>query len=188
VEYLGVDPDGVAHLRLNGSCDGCASSSATVQLAIRGAVESAAPEVVLVDVVNVTAERDPRELPVLQIGRRPDGDAPGAPLPPGGWTAVAGAPPPRDGLRGVDVGGVRAVLCDVGGALYAYADRCPACAYALADGALRGGVLACARCGGRYDVRRAGNAVGGSGAHLEPIPLLADRGVVRLAVPAGSGV
>jgi Fe-S cluster biogenesis protein NfuA len=42
VEYLGVS-DGVALLRLEGSCQGCPSSTVTVQLAIQGAVEGAAP-------------------------------------------------------------------------------------------------------------------------------------------------
>jgi Fe-S cluster biogenesis protein NfuA len=44
VQYLGVH-DGVARLRLEGSCHGCPSSTITVQLAIQGAVQDAAPEV-----------------------------------------------------------------------------------------------------------------------------------------------
>ena len=31
VELLGVDPEGVVHLRLEGSCDGCPSSTMTVK-------------------------------------------------------------------------------------------------------------------------------------------------------------
>src|SRR5580700_3555664 len=45
VQYLGVTGEGVARLRLEGSCHGCPSSMVTVQLAIKGAVEDAAPEV-----------------------------------------------------------------------------------------------------------------------------------------------
>src|SRR5215470_6473466 len=45
VEYLGTGPDGVARLRLEGSCHGCPSSTVTVRLAIEGAVQDAAPEV-----------------------------------------------------------------------------------------------------------------------------------------------
>jgi Fe-S cluster biogenesis protein NfuA len=79
VEYLGTDPDGVVHLALQGSCDGCASSVHTVEQAVRAAVESAAPEVAGVDVVGVPARR---ELPLLTIGRRPGLPAPVAvPLP-----------------------------------------------------------------------------------------------------------
>ncbi len=44
VQYLGVR-DGVARLRLEGNCHGCPSSTVTVQLALQGAVQDAAPEV-----------------------------------------------------------------------------------------------------------------------------------------------
>src|SRR4030081_3022392 len=53
VTYLGVTEEGVAQLRLEGSCDGCASSTVTVQLAIKGAIEDAAPEVTEVVVEGV---------------------------------------------------------------------------------------------------------------------------------------
>src|SRR6266702_1350390 len=67
VRYLGVT-DGVARLRLEGSCDGCPSSTVTVQLAIHGAVEEAAPEVTQVVVEGMTEPPGPG---LLQIGRRP---------------------------------------------------------------------------------------------------------------------
>src|SRR5580692_11812563 len=54
VQYLGVR-DGVARLRLEGSCHGCPSSTATVQLAIAGAITDAAPEVTDVVVEGMTA-------------------------------------------------------------------------------------------------------------------------------------
>jgi Fe-S cluster biogenesis protein NfuA len=44
VELLDISAAGVVRVRLLGSCDGCASSSATLELAVRGAVEAAAPE------------------------------------------------------------------------------------------------------------------------------------------------
>jgi Fe-S cluster biogenesis protein NfuA len=71
VEYVGVDAEGVAQLRLEGSCDGCAGSAATVQNAIERAVLTAAPEVIRVEVAGVRAEPSPQ---LLQIGIRcPDG-------------------------------------------------------------------------------------------------------------------
>ena len=42
VELLGLE-DGVARIRLQGSCDGCPASSATLELAIKQALEEAAP-------------------------------------------------------------------------------------------------------------------------------------------------
>src|ERR1017187_3088332 len=86
VEYLGVTDDGVAHLRLEGSCHGCPSSTVTVRLAIQGAIEQAAPEVT--DVV-VGGVREPGGPPtVLQIGSGPPGR-------PGAAPAVPGAGPGR---------------------------------------------------------------------------------------------
>ena len=43
VELVGLE-DGVAHLRLRGSCNGCPSSASTLELAIREALEEAAPD------------------------------------------------------------------------------------------------------------------------------------------------
>ncbi|HXQ57373.1 MAG TPA: NifU family protein [Actinomycetes bacterium] len=62
VELLGVDPEGVVRLRLEGSCDGCPSSTMTVKLAIERAIEEAAPEVTTVEVENLTREREPQLL------------------------------------------------------------------------------------------------------------------------------
>jgi Fe-S cluster biogenesis protein NfuA len=45
VELLGIDDDGVVHLRLEGTCDGCPSSAVTVKDAIERAIDDAAPEV-----------------------------------------------------------------------------------------------------------------------------------------------
>jgi Fe-S cluster biogenesis protein NfuA len=67
VELVGIDPDGVVHLRLEGSCDGCPSSVQTVKLAIERAIEEAAPEVAGVEVENLTAERAPRLLQIQPL-------------------------------------------------------------------------------------------------------------------------
>ena len=78
IEFLGVDDEGVARLRLQGSCDGCPSSSLTVQSAIERAVLEAAPDVVRIDVEGMVAPAP--KTPLLQIGiRRPDAD--GCPVP-----------------------------------------------------------------------------------------------------------
>ena len=66
VELLGVDPAGVVRLRLEGSCHGCPSSTATVRLAIERAVEEAAPDAARVEVEGV-AEPRPAEPHLLQI-------------------------------------------------------------------------------------------------------------------------
>jgi Fe-S cluster biogenesis protein NfuA len=70
IEYLGIDDQGVAGLRLTASGHGCGSSSSTVRQTVEDAVAEAAPEVAGVHVEEVTA---PPEVPLLQIMRRPAG-------------------------------------------------------------------------------------------------------------------
>jgi Fe-S cluster biogenesis protein NfuA len=67
VEYLGVDADGIARLRLQGTCNGCASSTITVQHTIEGAIAGAAPELVGVDVQGVAtaAKSGPQPIQLL---------------------------------------------------------------------------------------------------------------------------
>ena len=66
VEYRGIDETGVVHLRLEGSCNGCPSSTVTVRMAIEAAVQEAAPETAGIEVEGVAAA----DQPLLQIGRR----------------------------------------------------------------------------------------------------------------------
>jgi len=63
VELLGV-ADGVAHLRLGGTCNGCPSSTVTLRNAIEEAVMRAAPELERIDAEGV-AEPQPA---LIQIG------------------------------------------------------------------------------------------------------------------------
>jgi len=73
VTYDGVDADGVAHLRLEGSCDGCPSSALTASNAIEQAILAAAPDVVAVETEGVVREPEPA---LLQIGRYRPEDCP----------------------------------------------------------------------------------------------------------------
>jgi Fe-S cluster biogenesis protein NfuA/nitrite reductase/ring-hydroxylating ferredoxin subunit len=51
VELLDVSPEGVVRLKLLGTCQGCPSSSVTLKFAVEEAIESAAPEVTAIQVV-----------------------------------------------------------------------------------------------------------------------------------------
>jgi Fe-S cluster biogenesis protein NfuA/nitrite reductase/ring-hydroxylating ferredoxin subunit len=180
VEYLGVQ-DGVARLRLEGSCHGCPSSTATVQLAIEGAVQDAAPEVTGVVVEGMTAPPGPQ---LLQIGRRPEagGDV-SNPERDGNWVTLPGIGPPSARPVSVAAGDLAMVVCSVRGTLYAYRDGCAACGSSLADGELQREELACPACGARYNVRLAGRGLDDPALHLEPLPLLTDSAGVHVAVP-----
>ena len=61
VELLGVE-DGIARLRLGGTCDGCPSSAVTLQNAIEAAILKAAPDVERIEAEGVA------EPALLQIG------------------------------------------------------------------------------------------------------------------------
>ncbi len=188
VQYLGVS-DGVARLRLEGTCHGCPSSTVTVRLAIEGAVQDAAPEVTEVVVEGMTA---PPERALLQIGTRPGA---GTAAPPGAeagghpasgageWVPLPDIGPPSSRPVTASAGGIAVLICSVRGTLYAYRDACASCGSPMGEGRLDREVLTCP-CGSRYDVCRAGAGLGGLAAHLDPLPLLADSQGVRVAVPA----
>lgn len=196
VEYLGLDEYGVAHLKLEGSCHGCPSSTVTVKLTIEQAITEVAPEVVRVEVEGV-AEAPTGPSPALLQIKRPDGsvaasnpgDADGAE---GAWAPVnaEGLLPGekrRQTVRGMDV-----LVCSTLGNLYAYRDGCAACGESLADAALINEMLRCSRCGTLFNVVLAGRSIGmaagaaeGTTLHLDPLPLLQDQGGWKVAIPAG---
>ncbi len=191
VEYLGVTEDGVARLRLEGSCHGCPSSTVTVQLAITGAVQDAAPEVTEVVVEGMTAAPEPK---LLQIGRRPEdtsvqagnGGVVGNPVLSASavnWVQLPNIGPPSSRPVSAVASGAPVLICAVRGTLYAYRDSCARCAASLADGRLDRELLACPGCGEQYNVRLAGKSLTDEALHLDPLPLLSDSQGVRVAVP-----
>ena len=187
VEYLGAGADGVARLRLEGSCHGCPSSTVTVRLAIEGAVEDAAPEVTEVVVEGMTEPPGPQ---LLQIGRRPSdaaasgptGSPPAGPAGDPGWVSLPAIGPPDGRPVAAEADGVPIVVCSVRGTLYAYCDACAACGSSLAGGTLTGERLDCPGCGAGYDVRSAGRGLDDPGRHLDPLPLLTDSQGIRVAL------
>jgi Fe-S cluster biogenesis protein NfuA len=68
VELLDIDEDvGAVHLRLLGSCDGCPSSAITLRQTVERAIHEAAPEIVIIDVEEPSAE--PVTTPVSFINK-----------------------------------------------------------------------------------------------------------------------
>lgn len=86
VEYLGVDDHAVAHLRLDGTCHGCPSSTATMKGMIEAALADAAPELAGLEVeglvpagathaaTNDAAAGVPVAAPSLKSRERPTGN------------------------------------------------------------------------------------------------------------------
>ena len=177
VTLSGVDADGVVHLRLEGSCDGCPSSAMTVKSAIEDAILVAAPDVVAVEAEGMVSE----EPALLQIGRfepQASSDA---------WTRLDLDVPPGTmaHVHAGDPGDTGVLVANLSGTLVAYLDRCPVCLQAASRGTLDGVVLTCA-CGTSYDARLAGRAFAESGEPLRPLPLLPEAGAWKVAVPVGA--
>lgn len=167
VELISLEND-VARLRLQGTCQTCASSSVTLELAIRHAIEQACPDLVHFEVEGVAQDKSAAS----QVSRRAVTD----------WTVVKTAHQLEEGAwMPVRIGDVRLVVCKFNDTLYAYRDRCPACNMPLDTGSFEGGFLSCA-LNHRYDVVHAGRCAEVPSAHLDPLPLLVQENVVKVAL------
>jgi Fe-S cluster biogenesis protein NfuA/nitrite reductase/ring-hydroxylating ferredoxin subunit len=194
VELIAIE-DGVAKLALQGSCNGCAASRATLELAIKQALDEHAPDLAGLEVEGVT---DPAplgeplsvisengagtggfELPLVHAGgaQLPMAEPVGAERPPR-WVPVNEAGRLAAGeLRALQVDGARLLLANVDGSLLAYSNACAACGAPLQDGELQANMLRCGQCRADFDLTRAGRAAGGEPLQLTPVPLLEDGGV-----------
>ncbi len=199
VELIEVSADGVVQLRMLGSCDGCASSAATLKLAVEGAIEAAAPEVTRIDVQQSGDDRTrsdrgstagfiPIDALAARLRTRPEpADAEGAtwfPLPDAGGLAAGSA-------SGRTLGGLELVVCRVAGTVYAYRDACGRCGSAIAGAALERrlgsgpstAVLTCPTCRAHFAVQQAGKGLDEVTEHLAPLPVLVRDGIPQVAVP-----
>jgi Fe-S cluster biogenesis protein NfuA/nitrite reductase/ring-hydroxylating ferredoxin subunit len=173
VELLGV-VDGVAHLRLNGSCRSCRASSATLELAVRQALEEMAPDLHGMEVEGVV---EPAEEPATTGMPLPM--APASPA----WFDLDGVAALQPGrLAAVDAAAAPLVVANVDGTLLAYHNACAGCGKRLDAGELAGGVLSCPSCGRRFALPQAGRALGAETLQLQPVPLLREDGAVRVAL------
>ncbi|MGZ4662448.1 MAG: NifU family protein [Arthrobacter sp.] len=213
VELLGVTTEGVVRLKLLGTCQGCPSSSVTLKFAVEEAIESAAPEVTAIEVVEEESHpASPAVIPVdallVRLNHPDDGGGTGAaagtgtgqPGPwqehaPGSWQAVPEIAGLEQGeVAGFLVGGYPVLACRTGQDLYAYRDYCPRCTGSMAGATLQralagpvgGGLLRCPVCRAHFDVRQAGSCLEDRSLHLDPLPLLMRAGVMSVAVPAVS--
>jgi Fe-S cluster biogenesis protein NfuA/nitrite reductase/ring-hydroxylating ferredoxin subunit len=192
VELLGVSGD-IVRIRLEGHCQGCPSSIVTLKLAVEKAIYEAAPDIAGIEVADAApgASAGPPDmsglvaLPMVAAGSPKAALIPVATSPSGDWVTVT----PRAGdirngtvLRTV-VDGRAIVIARSGDVFYAYVAICPACSGTMESAGLDGAALVCDVCETRYDIRRAGAGIG-SDHRIEPVPLLEDTGVLRVAMLA----
>ncbi len=172
VELVGIE-NGIAKLRLEGSCKSCRASSATLELAVRQALEEAAPDLDGMDVEGIVEEAEEPEisgipLPIVQVNAAPS------------WhiLGIDGS----DALVATDVDGVALVVANVDGTLLAYRNRCADCGGTLHGGALDGGALGCPGCGRSYFLPQAGRSMDDDQLQLQPVPLLREREEIKVAL------
>ena len=170
VELLGIE-NGVAKLRLEGSCKSCRASSSTLELAVRQALEAAAPDLEGMDVEGIV-EEEPElpgvPLPIVQVNGTP------------AWHTLSVEPPQV--LVATDVQGVALLVANVDGTLLAYRNTCADCGGALDGGALEGGALGCPGCGRSYFLPQAGRSMDDDHLQLQPVPLLRDQEAIKVAL------
>ncbi len=191
VELLGIE-DGVAQLALQGSCNGCAASRATLELAIKQALDEHAPDLAGLEVEGVTdpvpmAGIEPAttggfELPMVHAGTGAAGRAERRRSP--SWVAAGRCAPGSPAARWCASRSMACalLLANVDGSLLAYRDACAACGDPLRRRRARAAACCAApACGVEFDLPRAGRAAGGEPLQLTPVPLL-EAGGVRVAV------
>jgi Fe-S cluster biogenesis protein NfuA/nitrite reductase/ring-hydroxylating ferredoxin subunit len=195
VELLEVSDTGVVRLRLLGSCDGCPSSSVTLQLAVEGAVEAAAPEMTRIEVETSQdgASAGQAVGPLISVESLFSHVTP--PVEAGSGSATWVAVPELESLTpgelaGFEVAGLGICACRIGREVFCFRDRCPHCGQTMAGGVVErrpgdpigSGVLRCASCRSHFDVRRAGAGLDNTEEHLEPLPVLVRGGITSVAV------
>ena len=177
VTLLGLE-DGVARLKLEGSCDGCPASASTLELAIKQALDEAAPDLAGLEVEGIArglagglradercrGRRCRSSTSAARTATLQRSSGNGAdPMPPIGssrWLELQAGLMPAEGLMATTTAGEMSILiANVSGSLLAFRDRCASCESELAAGELKGGVLACPECERRFYLPRAGRSM-----------------------------
>ena len=175
IELLGFE-DGVVKLRLEGSCKSCRASSSTLELAVRQALQEAAPDLLGMDVEGVVEEEPAGGEAAITGIPLPLAQANGGPA----WHVLDIAPP--DALVTADVAGMSLFVANVDGTLLAYRNSCARCGGDLAAAELDGGALACPSCGRAYFLPQAGRSMDDDHLQLQPIPLLREAEAIKVAL------
>lgn len=190
VELLDVIGDTV-RIRLEGHCKTCPSSTVTLKLAVEKAIYEAAPDVATIEVVEppgAPAQGPPQiaglvALPVVSASHPSVVSRPTVTVS-GEWVTLAAraAHVSNGSVLKTTADGDAVLIARTGDVFYAYVAKCPACEGGMEAASLDGAVLVCDGCAGRYDIRRAGAGIG-SDFRIEPLPLLEESGVLRIAIP-----
>ena len=175
VELISLEND-YAKLRLQGHCKTCPSSTVTLELAVRAAIEEACPDLAGFEVEGMKNEADP----ATESFEHAPNAAPE-------WTRIESAGELANGkLMSLRTEDESLLVCKVSDRLYAFRDHCPACNLPLHLGEIQGGLIVCS-LGHLFDPRLAGASPDDPALHLDPLPLLSQEGVVKVALGLAIG-
>jgi Fe-S cluster biogenesis protein NfuA/nitrite reductase/ring-hydroxylating ferredoxin subunit len=172
VELLSLEND-YAKLRLVGHCKTCPSSTVTLELAVRAAIEEACPDLAGFEVEGIQNDAGSVEKDDFE-------HVPGTgPI----WTRIENASEiTNDNFLIIRPETESILVCRVDDQLYAYRDHCPACNLPLHLGEIINGVIKC-NIGHGFNVKRAGVSTDKEGMHLDPLPLLTQvDGTAKVAI------
>lgn len=181
VELLALE-DGVARLRLRGSCSDCTASAMTLELAIKQALEAQAPDLTGLE---VEGGAPPRAAGGVDLPMIPAATTPASPerLSTPSWVQADHLDlVPSGKLVASTVGVTQLVVANVDGTLLAFENACANCASPLQAGTLDQGTLTCPRCARTYFLPGAGRSLDDERLQLVPLPLLRERGHVKVAM------
>ena len=163
VEIVSVE-NGIVKLKLAGNCKGCPSSSSTLELGIRQAIEEYCPDIAALEVDGVTTNSNAEKRTEK------------------GWKIINGIEKlPNGKMIAVESDNMPIIVCRVNHQLYAFRNLCPACERSFTNGTINENIIGC-QLGHRYDVQYAGICVDDENIHLSPFPLLEENGIVKLAL------
>lgn len=166
--------DGVAHVRLEGACNGCSMSAVTLRNLVEEAVVAEVPSITRVEVVRDAPA--PALIPLDALFARPGTDS--------GWVdALAAADVPAGSLVTRRLSGTDVVVVNVDGRVAAYVNACAHQGLPLDDALLdaTAGTLTCPWHGFCYDAG-SGECLSAPGAQLEALPVRVERDRVLVRV------
>ena len=179
VEVLEV-MDGVVHLQLSGACQGCAGSAMTLKRGIEAALREGFPGFKGIQAHEPAPPsfQSMNVIPLVQIRQEPQRQV-RRPV----FQAVVSLEDMSDGtMKAFDVDGMRVLVANVGGEIYAVRNTCPGSMAPLDLGSFSPPIVICPWHNEAYDIRTGKRADGQPGQGLAVLPVAIVGDSIQVAV------
>jgi nitrite reductase/ring-hydroxylating ferredoxin subunit/Fe-S cluster biogenesis protein NfuA len=178
VELIAVVSEREVHIRLTGSCDGCAFSDATVRMGIETEIKKELPTLEILKVVDGKPRDAAAGTDLITLGKKPTHSPFERP-----WHD-AGPDDLREGVvRAVELPGTSVLLARVRGTMKAYPNACAHLGMPLDMGEIKDDVITCPYHGFRY-MLETGECLTAPEIQLPVFPVKVERGRVLVQVVA----